>query len=63
MDQSNPFYESLERAYDKGVTLDILEESLPEEAMVIAREYYSKKKMVPKILRSSVLRYQHQSLR
>ena len=44
MDQSNPFYESLERAYDKGVTLDILEESLPEEAMVIAREYYSKKK-------------------
>ena len=44
MDQSNPFYESLERAYNKGVTLDILEESLPEEAMVIAREYYSKKK-------------------
>jgi hypothetical protein len=44
MEQSNPFYESLERAYNKGVPLKVLEESLPEDAIAIARDYYSKKK-------------------
>jgi hypothetical protein len=44
MEQENPFYKSLERAYNKGVPMEVLEKSLSEEAIAIARDYYSKKK-------------------
>ena len=39
MEQENPFYKSLERAYNKGVPMEVLEEALSEEASAIARDY------------------------
>jgi len=55
--------EALESAYNRGVTLEQMQGKLSDDAMIVAQDFFTKKKMVPKILRSPVLRYQHQSLR
>ena len=55
--QEQELLAALEDAYNRGITLEQMEGNISDDAMAIAQDFFSKKKMVPQVRRSPLLGY------
>ena len=55
--QEQEFLAALEDAYNRGITFEQMEGNISDDAMAIAQDFFSKKKMVPQVRRSPLLGY------